>query len=195
MSGYSVIPARFLDELKRLIGCRLVAAKRYSWWSPEDVGEHGVSADMIFSLTAGPASVEFDSGVILGFASDPSLCSVMVWMERDEKGRCLRDETLDGDTELHEISSTDRRFSNDFWQRIIGATILDISIVRRNYKGIRISERPCQVGVAFKLDNGEVFLMAHGLHDDSDDFALIESSQVLPSIREDLIEVSIQVLL
>lgn len=191
MSGYSVIPADFLNKLKQLIGCKLISVKRYSWWAPEEAVEHGVSKKEIFTLTAGPASIEFDSGAILGFFSDPSLCSVMVWMERDEHGRYLRNETLEADEDLFEIAVGAQEYSDGFWRRIVGSTLVSVSILRRIYTGVRISERPCQVGIAFGLEGGEVFLMAHGLHDNSDDFALLEWSQVLPDIRRDLVEESV----
>jgi len=189
MNFESCIPTNVSDELRKLVGCKIMSIKRYSWWSPEDVvNDYGVAPKDVFSLTAGPAAIEMETGVVLGIASDPSLNSVVVWEEKDASGNFLRDEPLDRDAELHEISSVDPIYSSFFWHRVVGFRIVKIKIIKRVYESIRVSQRPCEVGLSFLLDSGDVFLAAHGLHDDSDDFSLISESLIFPSLQESLRE-------
>ncbi|UMZ12295.1 hypothetical protein I9018_00875 [Pseudomonas sp. MPFS] len=169
-----------------------MSIKRYSWWSPEDgVRNYGIAKENVFSLTAGPASIEVETGAIFGISSDPSLNSVVVWIERREDGYCLRDEPLETDNELHELSSVDPIYSNDFWRSIAGCRILKITVLQRLYESVRISQLPCQVGLRFSLDSGDAFVAAHGLYDDSDDFSIIPESLISEEIKKDLREVQI----
>lgn len=189
MNFESCIPTNISDDLRRLVGCKLMSIKRYSWWPPEDVvSDYGVAPKDVFSLTAGPAAIEMETGIVLGIASDPSLNSVVVWVEKDISGNYLRDEPLDRDEELHEISSVDPIYSNSFWHRLAGCRVVEIKVLKRVSESIRVSQRPCQVGLSFLLDSGDVFLAAHGLHDDSDDFSIIPESLILPSLQEGLKE-------
>lgn len=190
MNYESCIPTDISDELRQLVGCKLISIKRYSWWPPKEVvGDYGIAPKDVFSLTAGPATIEMETGVVLGIASDPSLNSVVVWVEKDAGGNYLRDEPLDRDEELHEISSVDPLYSNDFWHRVVGCRIVKITVLQRVYESIKISQRPCQVGLSFSLDSGDVFLAVHGLHDESDDFSIIPESLIFQNLKESLREI------
>src|SRR3954447_19248680 len=87
------VASRRAELLGRMVGRRLVRLVRHSWWPAEEALERLREVDAkrgprtVFSLTAGPLSVELDSGLILGFGSRPSEASVTVWVERDEAGR------------------------------------------------------------------------------------------------------------
>lgn len=70
------------DELKQLVGCKLMPIKRYSWWPSEDVvSNYGIAPKDVFSLMASPATIEMEAGIVWG-VSDPSLNSVVVWVEK-----------------------------------------------------------------------------------------------------------------
>lgn len=191
-SHTSDIPSRFAGVLAAFIGHRIIGATRFSWWSPEEAKEEcGVKERDVFSLTAGPVAISFDSGAILGIASEPSVNSVVVWMEQDEAGQSMRDEPLSSDTDLYPILATDPTFADDFWRGVIGAKVAAISTLVRKSRSPRLAELPSEVGLCFLLDTGVKVVAAHGLHDDSDDFVIIPDHLILESIRADLQEVPI----
>ncbi|MDU9042720.1 hypothetical protein QZH44_09345 [Pseudomonas corrugata] len=42
----------------------------------------------------------------------------------------------------------------------------------------KAQQRPSEVGLRFDVCGGKSFILSHGLHDDSDDFTVLEVSQV-----------------
>jgi hypothetical protein len=191
-SHTSDIPSRHAGVLGSFIGHRIIAATRFSWWSPEEAKEEcGVREQDVFSLTAGPVAISFDSGAILGIASEPSVNSVVVWMERDEAGHSMREEPLSSDTDLYPILATDPTFADDFWHGVIGAKVEAITTLVRKSRSPRLADLPSEVGLCFLLDSGVKVVAAHGLHDDSDDFVIIPDHLILAAIRADLHEAPI----
>lgn len=166
-----------------------MALTRFSWWKAEDAEQEcGIGRKDVFSLTAGPLAVEFDTGMILGMASDPSINSVLVWTEKDKEGRMLQEEPLESDDELHPISATSTEFADNFWRDVLGSTVVGVSILVRRPTSARLSQLPNEVGLCFSLNSGLKMLAVHGLHDDSDDFAVIPEERVLNSLRPELHE-------
>lgn len=191
-SAKGVIPSRLWVDLRSLVGCGIVSITRYSWWAPEEAEQEcRLASKDVFSLTSGPATIAFDSGVILGIASDPSKNSVSVWVERDRAGLSVRGGALSCDEELHPISANDPKFASSFWHRVIGAQVRAISLLVRKPRTARLAELPNEVGLCFLLDSGVRVIAAHGLHDDSDDFAIIRDDLILEQICADLNEVRI----
>ena len=191
-SDKGVIPSRVSALLRSLIGRRVVDATRFSWWAPEEAQQEcDLASEDVFSLTAGPVAIAFDSGVVLGVASDPSTNSVSVWKERDEVGRLLRSEPRSSDEGLYPISATDRKFAHSFWHQMIGARVDAVSILVRKPRTARLGELPNEVGLCFSLDSGAKVVAAHGIHDDSDDFVIISEQQVLLRLRAELEEIQV----
>jgi len=186
------IPSRHLEILRSLIGVGITDVTRYSWCPPEQAGyEYGVSSRDVFSLTAGPVAFTFDSGLILGVASDPSLNSVLLWVEKSAEGQLTRHEPLSTDEELYPVSATDSTFASDFWRQLIGAKVNAVSILLRAPESARLAELPNEVGLCFDLGSGIKVVAAHGLHDDSDDFAIIPYQLIMDGIRSGIDEVVI----
>lgn len=180
-SGNSCIPSQFAHALRALVGHRITGATRYSWWAPEDnEQECGVQGQDVFSLTAGPVAIAFDTGVTLGIASEPSTNSVCVWMEQDEAQQSKREEPLALDTDLHPVHASDTRYAGDFWRSVIGSRVTAVSVLVRKPATARMAELPNEVGLCFSMDSGVKVVASHGLHDDSDDFSVI-SYQFIPA--------------
>lgn len=192
VSGNGVVPSRLQVDLRSLVGYRVVSLIRYSWWAPDEAEQEcRLASKDVFSLTCGPAAIAFDSGVILGVASDPFKNSVSVWVERDRADLSVCAGTLSCDEELHPISANDPKFASSFWHRVIGAQVRAISLLVRKPRTARLAELPNEVGLCFLLDSGARVIAAHGLHDDSDDFAIIQDDFVLERICAELNEVQI----
>lgn len=188
----SVIPSHLAAVLRQTVGRRIVSATRYSWWAPAEAERQcKVPMSDLFSLTAGPAAIEFDSGLILGIASDPAQDSVIVWIEKNEAGQEIASTPLSSDNDLHPISASDPIFANRFWHQVIGAKVVSISILVRKTQSARLAELPNEVGLSFLLDSGEKVIATHGLHDDSDDFSIISDRSITDAIRGDLEELPV----
>lgn len=187
------LPSRNMALLRSLVGRTVVGATRYSWWVPSEAQNECRLAESkdVFSLTSGPAVIEFDSGFAIGVASDPSLNSVSVWVERDESGVVTRTEPVSSDGELYPVSATDPQFASVFWHQVIGASVSSVSVLVRLPSTARLGRLPNEVGLCFSLDSGAKFVAAHGLHDDSDDFVLIPEQLILSSLRSELNDVLI----
>lgn len=188
-SDKGVIPSGILVLLRSLVGRRVVDVTRFSWWAAEEAQQEcGLESEDVFSLTAGPAAIAFDSGVVIGVASNPSMNSVSVWMERDGTGSLVRSEPLSSDEELHPISAKDPKFACPFWHQVVGARVDAVSILIRRPTTARLKELPNEVGLCFSLDSGAKFIVAHGLHNDSDDFVIIPERLTLDTLHAELEE-------
>lgn len=174
-----MLPPSRSDFLKGLLGKRLMGLIRYSWWPANEVASAcDISANTVFSLAAGPLSIIFEGGEILGVSSDPALNSVLVW---DEGRRCVDSPSLsfEQDGELFPILASDKRYANPFWQQMIGLTLSGISILKKSAMSCKERELPSERGVRFQFENGKSFIASHGLHDGSDDFSVLEISQMM----------------
>ncbi len=189
ISEESRIPSRFAHVLRALVGHRISGATRYSWWAPEETEQEcGVKGQEVFSLTAGPVAIAFDTGLTLGIASEPSANSVCVWIEQDEAGQSARDEPLALDTDLHPVQASDTTYADDFWRTVIGSRVTAVSVLVRRPATARLAELPNEVGLCFVMESGAKVVAAHGLHDDSDDFSMIPYQAILARIGAELEE-------
>jgi hypothetical protein len=181
------LPSNLSALLRSLVGLRLVEATRFSWWPPDEAQkECSLASEDVFSLTAGPVTLTFDSGVVVGIASNPSTNSVSVWLERD------KEEPLSTDEELYPVSATDSKFASTFWHQVIGARVDAVSIFVQEPRTVSYQHLPNEVGLCLTLDSGARVVAAHGLHDDSDDFSIIPEQLVMEELRAGLEEVRIE---
>lgn len=181
----SGIPSLKLNLLQQLAGAVLVSLTRYSWLPPEEaVSEWAiVPRDMLFSLAAGPILIEIDDGTVFGAASDPSLISIIMWLERDKNGR-ERSPRLADDTELYPIQATDEQLAPLAIRRLIGRRIESARILERQPELEKWQAYPREVGLLIKFEGDGRLLLSHGLHDDSDDFSVITPDHICKSLTE-----------
>ncbi|MBN3816362.1 hypothetical protein G3N57_06895 [Paraburkholderia sp. Se-20369] len=172
-------PSLAVDFLRCFIGKRVVSLVRYSWWPAEEVaGECGIKNSDAFSLTAGPLVICFDGGGILGVASSPELNSVVVWDEGGRRSGQNRN-GLDKDGELFPISGVGS-YASEYWGGLINRPLSKVVVLKRENMNAKKQGLPSEVGLRFMFEGGESFIASHGLHDDSDDFSVLEESQLLP---------------
>lgn len=181
-------PLMAADYLKSFVGLRVTRLVRYSWWPAEEAAvECNVDRSAVFSLTAGPLSVQFESGEIMGVASDPAINSVIVW---DESARCHTSlfSTLDQDEELFPISAQDELYASAFWREIVGSVLIELTVLKKRVMSAKEEGVPSELGLRFVFQNGKSFIASHGLHDGSDDFSVLEEKKI--SITE-LVELEV----
>ncbi|HEX9061480.1 MAG TPA: hypothetical protein VF941_14965 [Clostridia bacterium] len=172
------IPSIHTELLNKLKGQKLIKMTRYSWWqASEAVEQCSISAEEVFSLTAGPILLYFESGIVLGGASNPSENSVIIWAEKDGD-TYTSEEAIENDPELWGIDAVDEKYSSDFWRKVIGKHIVDFSIIKREPQNAKYIDLPNEVGLMLVTEDNEKFILSHGLHDNSDDFSVITESQI-----------------
>ncbi|MEO9382602.1 hypothetical protein [Chromobacterium phragmitis] len=173
-------PSASFDLLNTLMGVKIIDMVRYSWWPADEVAaECNIREEQAFALTAGPLGIVFENGRILGLASDPAMNSVVVWDEGARRSTSSN-VTLDQDDELFPISAQDEVHSAPFWKQVIGGTLAQLTILKRNIMSAKERELPSELGLRFQLQNGLIFVASHGLHNGSDDFSVLEESQLAP---------------
>jgi hypothetical protein len=180
----SLNPSLCSGLLKDFLGQKVVQLVRYSWWPKEDVSlECEICDELAFSLTAGPLAVTFETGNVLGVASAPSLNSVILWLDH------IKDVPLSKNLDLFPINCDDKVYSKYFWKECLGLTLINISILKRQTMNAIQEDLPSEVGLSFIFENNIKFIASHGLHDESDDFSVLHSSQIMSSIAKDLEEI------
>jgi len=184
----SDIPSNRSELLNSLKGLKILSLVRYSWEQPDRAAiEYGIEAKEIFSLTAGCLIIGFDSGLFIGYSSQPSKNSVITWVEKNEDGETETSEKLaEGDNELYPVDARDAVYSNIFWARLVGQRISNITILKRSYSSSLYEDLANEIGLLFEVEDGSRFIAAHGLHNNSDDFSVIQESQIDSEIRNDI---------
>lgn len=181
-------PSSSKDLLQQYVGKTVTGLVRYSWWKKEDVPTEGnISREQSFSLTAGPLAVVFEDGSILGVASDPSINSVIVWLDR-AVGQTNTTQTLSEDPELFPIDARDEAYSEPLWNKFADRTLSGFSILKSKEMNSLEAELPSELGLCFNFGGNDRFVASHGLHNGTDDFSVIVNTQINPIVRAKLEE-------
>ncbi|MNI93354.1 hypothetical protein D3C73_1512920 [compost metagenome] len=61
-----------------------------------------------------------------------------------------------------------------------------IDIIKRDPQNALLAELQNEVGVELVMDNGDKFILSHGLHNNSDDFSVITESYIDRRLLENL---------
>jgi hypothetical protein len=181
------VPVARRQLLVGVLGQQVDRLVRYSWWPPvQAMRECQVPPEAVFGRTAGPLLVGFANGTVVGFASQPALVSVTLWSERVPGG--LPGE-LEHDGDLYPIDGCDPVYARASFRRIVGRRLTAVNVLYRLSSSVRMSSQPCQAGVVLTVDDGSELLLVHGLHDDSDDFAVIDRQEIHQAVAAQLREV------
>ncbi|CAI8891029.1 hypothetical protein EMIT07CA2_30302 [Brevibacillus sp. IT-7CA2] len=182
----SSIPSDRIKLLQIMKNKKLNKLVRYSWWESEEAMEQcEIAQNEVFSLTAGPLLLYFELGLVVGAASDPSRSSVIIWVEKDDTGY-IKNDSVENDTDLYPINAEDNIYSSPYWIQIVGQDIKEINIIKRDPYNALFEELPNEVGLEIVMENDMKFILSHGLHNDSDDFSVITTSQIEVDIIENL---------
>ncbi len=176
------IPSRRIELLEAVCGYTIAKMIRFSWYPVDEaIEEYEIDKSDVFSLTAGPLLIYFNSGLVIGVSSNPSLNSVVLWVEKNEIGEAVDDPT-ELDDELFPIEA-----DND-WIKFAGKTIASFKILRKKIISAKLAELPNEVGLLIEINDGNQFILSHGLHDNSDDFSVITKKQIDPGLMDQIDE-------
>lgn len=174
--------------LRELIGKKVTGLVRYSWWKKGEVAnECHISKEQAFALTAGPLTVTFEDGSVLGVASDPSTNSVIVWLD-NAHNLVDTDQPLCEDPDLFPILANDKIYSEPQWGKFIGCTLTRFSILKNTNMTAGEAAVPSELGLCFYFKDTEHFIASHGLHDGSDDFSVLLDAQINSAIKSTIKE-------
>lgn len=181
----STNPSASQDLLRQFLGKTVTGLVRYSWWKKEDTPTEvniNTSREQSFSLTSGPLAVVFEDGSTLGIASDPSINSVIVWLDR-AAGQSDTTQTLIEDAELFPINANDETYSEPFWNKFAEHTLTGFSVLKRTDMNSKQECLPSEVGLCFFFGENERFIASHCLHNGPSDFAVLADSGIDPRLR------------
>ena len=114
----SLVPSLSLDILKGVLGRRVVSLVRYSWWPKEDVAKEcgELENSSAFSLTYGPLGIGFEDGTVIGIAEEPSLNSIVIWLDRLD-GAAIRCPAMDEDPDFFKLMRQIKRFRGAYLRK------------------------------------------------------------------------------
>ncbi len=173
-----------LNSLKGKIITKMI---RYCWCAPQElVTTFDVKPSEVFSLDEGAILIHLDSGAQIAFHSEQSKNSVVVWIEKNKNG-FTSNEPMEKDLDFYPIDALDLNYSNEQWGKIIGKKIVDMQIIKRTPENSKYEELPNEVALLVIMETKDKFLLAHGLHNNSGDFAIITVDQIHPNVLPQLI--------
>lgn len=184
----SLPPSSSAGLLQGITGKRVAGLVRYSWWPKEEVAsECGTATDSAFSLTYGPLGIEFEDGTVLGVAEQPSLNSVVVWLDRTGDTPNRRP-TMAEDSELYPIDAKDQQFSKKALGDFVGATLASLIVLKPRSMNALLNELPSEIGLCFVFEDGRKFVAASGIHQVGGDFAVIGYEEIPSAISAEIVE-------
>jgi hypothetical protein len=181
------LPSHNITLLKKLQGLVIRKMERLSHFSPEKIMKTwNTPPHMLFSLCGGTLLITFDTRLVVSFGSDPSLVSVTIVEEYNEKGELINPAEIyfPDEHESYCINAMNKIYSNNSMKRFINQEIVGIQLIKRlpdfDYFG-----RPCEVGIVLDTNVGKL-LLSHGLYERGDDFAVITPEMIHPDIQKEI---------
>lgn len=174
------IPSRRSELLEAVCNYKIVKMIRFSWCpADEALEEYEIDKSDVFSLTAGPLLMYLNSGLVIGVSSNPSLNSVVLWVEKNENGETV-DKPTELDDELFPVEA-----DND-WVQFAGKKIALYKILRKKVNSAKLAELPNEICLLIEMNDGNQFILSHGLHDNSDDFSVITKKHIDPGLMDQI---------
>jgi hypothetical protein len=186
------VPSQRLNLINQIKNHKILRLVRYFTRSPEEATRvHGIPHSSLFRLINGPLLMTLESGLTIGFMSLPELVSIILWVEETESGEHGDEILVSEDSKLFSIDSCDPVYSEKSICQLIEKQVVRIKLLKRRPKSARVASRPCEAGIIFEVEGGFEFILSHGLHNYSDDFAIIYKHELLPYFMEEIEEIII----
>lgn len=174
-----VLLSQSFATLDALRGAVVRAARYVDEPDSELISTYGIQRAALFSHAPGPILIFMADGTVVGLNSDPSRCALIAWWERDSTGGENPHTVLLSDPTLRAIESSDLRSSRPEL-RFDGRRIVGYRCYREQPRNALFERLPRESALLLRFDDGGEIALVHGLHDDSDDFAVIAPQQILP---------------
>jgi hypothetical protein len=187
------VPSKQIELLNQLKHYKISKLVRYSWLPPEEAAkEWSIPLSSVFCLTAGPLLITLETNLVIGFSSLPREASITVWLEKTEKGEQDVDISIENDGELYPIDACDPIYSEKSICEVLNKQVNSIKILKKKPENILLAQLPCEAGLVMEFEGLTLttkLLLSHGLHDNSDDFAIIFNDEIPQNMLNQLQEV------
>lgn len=179
-------PSACKEILQSLKGVSIGKLTRCSWenfseFDPDKL--YDISKEDFFRLTSGGIIIEFDNKLIIGIYSQENLNSLIIWGERNSKGEKADDYYLSDDNYLIENSNSEYTRMRE--RNLTGQIIQDVQILKTSPKSDKYRELANEVGLLFKLENGEELIFSHNLIPASDSFCITYGNEIPKELRNE----------
>lgn len=201
MNGYPSVffeeegtPSERITILRDIKGRKILRLVRCSTLSTEKAKRvYSISEADFFRFTSGPLVIIFEPYLAIGFASLPSKVSITLWIEKEiQKDSSNNYELLlFKDPDIYLIDSCDENLGDASVCTLVDHRIKDIKILKHHPQNTRLASRPCEVGLIFVLEDNRELILSHGLHDYSDDFAVINREDIQESFLREISEITV----
>lgn len=133
------IPSRMLPLLREMKGRVLVDLDSFLWFSPEEnFASWGTPQEMLFSLGGGPLLMTLDSGLVVTVGGEPSLVSLVLSVERDDRcGYRASPSAFDDLRHYTPINVSNLLYSNTAMRQFLGKRITSIRLLKRGFRRFR----------------------------------------------------------
>ncbi|MCB9351317.1 MAG: hypothetical protein H6573_28025 [Lewinellaceae bacterium] len=187
-----LIPSKSIDVLNLTLNSIIVKAVRLVD-EPIEVlmSDYDIPETDIFSLAPGPLLLYLSNGGIVGLNSIPQLCSLLVWLERSTDGQCNPYTDLLADPLVFPVQMNHSDFSSEIFHDFTGRKIIGWKVFQEAPRTARFQDLPRESAVCLVMEGGRELFFVHGLHDNSDDFAVIQWEGILPEFKNKLVPVKI----
>lgn len=175
------------ELLRLMLGRRISSLIRYEWDSLAKAATMARPGWSLFRCAPGPLVVGLDGGVEVAFGSSPPTASVVVWLERDQAGIPSDRGALADQPDLYAIRAEDTTYGDRFVAGFVGSQLVGVEVWQRQATLAKLQALPRDAGVVLIAADGRRLVIGHGLHDGSDDLAVIEPAQIDRHIRPQLV--------
>lgn len=155
---------------RHLIGQELVRILRASEESEATANEwYDLAGSDLFHFAPGPVFVSFSDGTVIGLNSDASECAIICWKVITQSDDKLESWPSPNDFAYRMDGEVDR------W---VKSHVVRIESYREAPRSSHFRNLSRESALLLYLDNGECIAFVHGLHDNSDDFAVVSKDQI-----------------
>jgi len=190
------LPSTNRNLVALLLESDIVGFTRECPLSPEEeCRRYSIPPQQYFSYCSGPLLVRLASGATIGFAGDPSLESVMLWLEPDQtpnRNPNSQPHTAGKSSLLYpspfRLGSADPVYGSLWLSGLVGKRAARVQLLRRRADCAWREGLPCEAALVIAFGDADL-LLSQSLCRDWDGFAVTPCDEIDPQIRPWLVEV------
>lgn len=181
------IPSNRRELIGGVLKSKVSKMIRYSWCSAQEAAEeieemYDAKPKSTFRRTIGALVITLESGLTLGFSSQDSIASIIVWEANHS------DFEDDEDDDFFPIDACDEIYSEREICQLIGKQVIEVSLLKREPQSALYVGLPCEAGLVLKFEDSSELIMSHDLSDNMDNFSIVSRdeipSEILRAIQE-----------
>lgn len=189
------LPSMSRSLLAMLLESSVMGFTRECALSPgEECRRYSIPPQQYFSYCSGVLLIRLASGVTIGVAGDPSLESVMLWLEPDQPPVLPHSSQSSTATmgqllypSPHRVESADPIHGSRWLDGLVGRQAIRLLLLRRRPDCAWREGLPCEAGLVISFGDTDL-LLSQSLCRDWEGFAVTSYDEIDPEIRPWLVE-------